>query len=234
MINYLKKIPPFFYICLFLPFFASCQRNITTAWEDTKTMGRYIQRQGKLLWNSDIDSKLIENENDFIQPQEEEYIPLSTNEKTSTQKSQVSQQPREIPGEQNSSIPSIESFSKPSNQLASIFKTMYFDTDYHSLKNKSDFQQVAKIAECMKKDPKLYVFISGHCDERASEGYNLALGTRRANTIRGLLIKRGVNPENIYTISYGKEMPVDLEHNAQAWEKNRRIEFKIYEKRNEK
>ena len=82
----------------------------------------------------------------------------------------------------------------------------------------------------MKKNPNVYIFVSGHCDERASEAYNLALGTRRANTLRSLLVKKGVNPNHIYTISFGKEMPVDLGHTAEAWSKNRRVEFKIFQK----
>ena len=82
----------------------------------------------------------------------------------------------------------------------------------------------------MKDNPDLYVFAAGHCDERADEQYNLALGTRRAHFVRNLLIKKGVHANRIYTISFGKEMPVDLGHNEIAWKKNRRVEFKIFDK----
>ncbi|PCI91855.1 hypothetical protein COB11_08045, partial [Candidatus Aerophobetes bacterium] len=69
-----------------------------------------------------------------------------------------------------------------------------------------------------------------HCDERASEAYNLSLGTRRAGHIRTLLVKKGVDPNHVFTTSFGKEIPLDLEHNREAWYTNRRAEFKIYKK----
>jgi peptidoglycan-associated lipoprotein len=86
------------------------------------------------------------------------------------------------------------------------------------------------IAAYMKNHPNVYVSVVGHCDERASEAYNLALGTRRSNYVRTLLIQRGVNKERVHSSSYGKEQPVDLGHSPSAWARNRRAEFKIYEK----
>ena len=127
-------------------------------------------------------------------------------------------------------IPSIEHFSVPQAELAELFKNVYFNTDEHVLRKKEYYSVVDRIADYMKKNPNVYIFVSGHCDERASEAYNLALGTRRANTLRSLLVKKGVNPNHIYTISFGKEMPADLGHTSEAWSKNRRVEFKIFKK----
>ena len=210
---------------------AGCQKSAQTAWEDTKTMGRYLHQQGQLLWKQDIDSKMIESEDQFTSPQEEEFIPLKDEDLKSQFADHSIPQPKEVPGALGSSIPSIEQFTKPTAQLANLFHDLYFNTDEHTLKDKEAYGNIASIAEHMKKHPDLYIFVAGHCDERASEAYNLALGTRRANTIRNLLVKRGVNPNHIYTISFGKEMPFDLGHTAEAWAKNRRVEFKIFEKK---
>jgi peptidoglycan-associated lipoprotein len=213
---------------------SGCQNSSNTVWEDTKTMGRYIHRKSQLLWKQDVDSRMIDSEEDFTGPQEEEYLPLR-DEDLKTQFADLSiPQPKEIPGGIGSTIPSIEHFVKPTSHLATLFKNIHFNTDEHVLRSKEYYQVVANIAEHMKKNPNLYVFVSGHCDERASEAYNLALGTRRANTIRNLLVKRGVNPNHIYTISFGKEMPDDLGHTPEAWAKNRRVEFKIFEKKGTK
>ncbi len=82
----------------------------------------------------------------------------------------------------------------------------------------------------MRFHPNIYIFIEGHTDERGPQAYNLALGSRRANTVRNLLINEGVDPDRLFTISYGKERPVILERHEEGWAKNRRGEFKIYER----
>jgi peptidoglycan-associated lipoprotein len=87
-----------------------------------------------------------------------------------------------------------------------------------------------EIASYMKKNPNVYLLVTGHCDERASAGYNLALGMRRSNYIRSLLVKNGVDLNRIYTVSRGKEEPVSMGHSPEDWKQNRRAEFKIYEK----
>jgi peptidoglycan-associated lipoprotein len=208
-----------------------CQNNASTVWEDTKTMGRYLHRQGQLLWKQDVDSKMVDSEEEFVGPQEEEFIPLNDADLKTQFADHSIAQPKEVPGAIGSSIPSIEQFVKPTSHLANLFQNLYFNTDEHTLKDKEAYGNVASIAEYMKKNENLYIFVAGHCDERASEAYNLALGTRRANTIRNLLVKRGVNPNRIYTISFGKEMPFEIGHTAEAWAKNRRAEFKIFDKK---
>lgn len=211
--------------------FTGCQSNTNTVWEDTKTIGRYLHRKGQLLWKQDADSRMLESEDEFIGPQDEEYVPLKDEDLKTQFADHSIPQPKEVPGAIGSSIPSIEQFVKPTSHLASLFQNLYFNTDEHTLRSREYYKNVANIAEHMKKNPNLYIFISGHCDERASEAYNLALGTRRANTIRNLLVKRGVNPNHIYTISFGKEMPAELGHTPEIWSKNRRVEFKIFEKK---
>lgn len=207
-----------------------CQRSSGAVWEDTKTIGRHIQRKSKLLWNQDLDSRMISSADEFTGPIEEEYIPLRDADIKMQYADLQTPQPKATPVAKNSEILNIDNFRKPTAKLASIFKTLYFNTDESTLKGKEYVQDVTSIIDYMKKNPKLYIFIEGHCDERASEAYNLSLGTRRANTIKNLLIKGGVDSSRVYTISFGKEMPSDTRHSPEAWAKNRRVEFKIFEK----
>jgi len=69
--------------------------------------------------------------------------------------------------------------------------------------------------------------IEGHCDERGTIEYNLALGERRANSVKNYLVNYGIDPNRLTTISYGEERPKDPRHNEEAWAKNRRVEFVI-------
>lgn len=75
--------------------------------------------------------------------------------------------------------------------------------------------------------PEFGLFIEGHCDERDTDEYNLALGDRRANAARDYLILLGVEAARLQTISYGEERPVDPGHNEAAWSKNRRGHFVV-------
>ena len=67
--------------------------------------------------------------------------------------------------------------------------------------------------------------IEGHCDERGTQEYNLALGERRALAVRGHLMKLGISGERLLTISYGEESPASAGHSEEAWQQNRRSEF---------
>jgi peptidoglycan-associated lipoprotein len=71
------------------------------------------------------------------------------------------------------------------------------------------------------------VQIQGHCDERGTVEYNLALGEKRASAAKDYLVGMGINPDRLSTISYGEERPANPGHNEAAWAQNRRDEFKI-------
>lgn len=77
-------------------------------------------------------------------------------------------------------------------------------------------------AEWMKRYPNVHLTIEGHCDERGTREYNLALGERRANSVKSYMVALGVEPSRINTISYGKERPAILGSNPAAWTQNRR------------
>lgn len=104
-------------------------------------------------------------------------------------------------------------------------KRVYFEYDKSSI--------TPEAAEILKKNrdyllasPKARVLIEGHCDERGTVEYNLALGERRANSVRRFLEDLRIDSKRMDTISYGEERPVDPAANEEAWAKNRRAQFK--------
>ena len=104
---------------------------------------------------------------------------------------------------------------------------IYFDFDRSELKPEAQ-ANLRKKAEWLRANPMHSVLIAGHCDERGTSEYNLALGERRANSAREYIISLGVSRDRIETISYGEEKPVDPGHNEEAWAKNRRAEFSLF------
>ena len=140
--------------------------------------------------------------------------------------------PSESPGDIGSSIPGIQAFRDPSTnpQLAAVFRPIYFDYNSDLVKGGQNLQALHAISDYLRSHPNVYIFIEGHTDERGPQAYNLALGSRRANAIRNALINDGIHPDRLFTISYGKERPVILEQHEEGWAKNRRGEFKIYER----
>ena len=105
--------------------------------------------------------------------------------------------------------------------LAKIGNTVYFGYDSSAL---SDDAQATLMRQAgfLRGNPSLTVTIEGHCDERGTREYNLALGERRATAARDYLLAQGVDPARIRVISYGKERPVASGSNEQSWSKNRR------------
>ena len=99
--------------------------------------------------------------------------------------------------------------------------TIYFDTDQFNI---DDVDQAAlrQQAQYLQQYPNVRATVEGHCDERGTREYNLALGERRANAARNYLVSLGVSGDRITTVSYGKERPVELGSNEAAWARNRR------------
>lgn len=79
----------------------------------------------------------------------------------------------------------------------------------------------------LKDNPGESVTIEGNCDERGTVAYNLALGERRAQSVKKFLVNAGIDASRLQTVSYGKEKPLDPGHNEAAWAKNRRAHFRI-------
>lgn len=107
-----------------------------------------------------------------------------------------------------------------------INENIYFDFDKYNLLSLA--QQVLQIkAEWLRNNPDVSVIIEGHCDERGTNEYNLALGDRRAESANSYLINLGIEGSRLTTVSYGEERPVDPGHNEVAWANNRRAHFEI-------
>ena len=126
----------------------------------------------------------------------------------------------------------------PSDQLASAaqagvavteekpsqFDDVRFDFDKSDVKE--DGRKTCQVvADYLKKNPKAKLLIEGHCDERGTAEYNMALGERRATAVMTYLVSLGVSKAALSTVSFGKEKPLDPDHSEGAWAKNRRAHF---------
>ncbi|MDL2275673.1 peptidoglycan-associated lipoprotein Pal [Desulfosarcina sp. OttesenSCG-928-G10] len=101
---------------------------------------------------------------------------------------------------------------------------IYFDFDSSVLTSAAQVILKTK-AEWLYANPSVNVVIEGHCDERGTTAYNLALGERRAESAKAFLVNMGIPHTRLTTISYGEEMPLDPGHHEAAWVKNRRTAF---------
>jgi len=103
-------------------------------------------------------------------------------------------------------------------------QTIYFDYDKADIRP-DQVSQLEANASWLKQNRGVKFTIEGHCDDRGSAEYNIGLGDRRANSVKEFLIKQGVDPSNIKTISYGEERPVCTEETEQCYQRNRRAAF---------
>jgi peptidoglycan-associated lipoprotein len=102
-----------------------------------------------------------------------------------------------------------------------LLKDIHFDFDKYNIRP-GDGEILNQTVALLKKYPKIKIQVEGHCDERGTVEYNLALGQRRANSTKTYLVSHSISSNRISTISYGKEKPLDSGHNEEAWAKNRR------------
>ncbi len=118
----------------------------------------------------------------------------------------------------------IENRSLDEINLESPFTPVFFGLDSFVLDAEAQ-QMAAANAELLYQFPTWVVTIEGHCDERGTAEYNLALGERRAQAVKAYLVSLGIEESRILTVSYGKEFPFDPGHDEQAWAANRRGHF---------
>ena len=103
---------------------------------------------------------------------------------------------------------------------------IYFAFDRSNLSPMAQ-ENLRRKADWLRANPDATVTIEGHCDERGTNEYNLALGDRRAESAKSFLVDLGISANRLATISYGEERPVDPRHNEEAWAKNRRGHFVV-------
>jgi len=105
-----------------------------------------------------------------------------------------------------------------------VFRNVHFAFDSSELDDVGR-QNTEYNVEILKANPDIQVILEGHCDERGTAEYNMALGEQRARTVGKVLESYGVTPNRIKTISYGEEVPVSEGHDEYAWAQNRRAHF---------
>ncbi len=98
---------------------------------------------------------------------------------------------------------------------------VYFETDKHNISSSSAFTLESQ-ANWLKSTPGFQLLIEGHCDERGTREYNLALGEKRGNSVKEFLASLGVDPGRLTVVSYGKERPAAEGSTSEAWSENRR------------
>jgi len=130
--------------------------------------------------------------------------------------------------------PSITDDSLAGKDLDVINKNSPFQPVFYAL-DSSELDQAGQQvlnanAEVLRKYPTWIITIEGHCDERGTAEYNLALGERRALAAKTYLVSLGIPTERLRTVSYGKEFPFDPGHDEAAWSKNRRAHFVVTSK----
>lgn len=125
---------------------------------------------------------------------------------------------------QSSSLDQLRKGGDVGTPASSPLKDIYFDFDRADLR--PDARETLKVnAQWLKENPASTVQVEGHCDERGTAEYNLALGARRAQAAKDYLVTLGIAEQRISTISYGQELPVCREHNEECWQKNRHDRF---------
>ncbi len=141
--------------------------------------------------------------------------------------------PPEATREVTESFPSQEVASEPVTEPSvdewnrrGVLRTVYFGYDQSDLTDETRAVLQANAA-WLKDNAKRSIRIEGHCDERGTVEYNLALGQRRAAAAKDYLVSLGVPAERIRTVSYGKERPADPGRSEDAWARNRRAEFYV-------
>jgi peptidoglycan-associated lipoprotein len=133
---------------------------------------------------------------------------------------------REVAASTSSSLDALRMGESTATPASSPIKDVYFDFDRHELT--AEAREILKNnTQWLKAHPTVHVQIEGHCDERGTVEYNLALGARRAQSVKEYLTSLGIAVERLSDISYGEEIPVCREQTEACWQKNRRARFVI-------
>ena len=126
----------------------------------------------------------------------------------------------------SSSLDALQRGESTATPASSPLKDVYFDFDRYDLR--ADSREILKANSAwLKANPAAQVQIEGHCDERGTTEYNVALGSRRAESVKDYLVTLGTSADRLSTISYGEEVPVCREQSEECWQKNRRVRFVV-------
>ena len=114
-----------------------------------------------------------------------------------------------------------------SMEQAGMFSPVFFGFDSAQI-DPAESSKIEAVAEYLKSNASAGVIVEGHCDERGSNEYNLALGERRALAVRAYLVGLGIDASRVQTKSFGEERPVAAGHDESSWSQNRRSEFVLF------
>jgi len=114
-------------------------------------------------------------------------------------------------------------------KVEALMKDINFGYDSYAI-DSSELPKINAVGNYLKQNGAIRIVAEGHCDERGTVEYNLALGQKRAEAVKAYLVKMGIDGGRIRTISFGAEVPVDPGHTEDAWARNRRAHFKIDQK----
>ncbi len=121
-------------------------------------------------------------------------------------------------------LPSDYSVDSGGGDMSISERTIYFAFDDYSLNAQSQ-TNIDEVAKYMNNNSDVQIKLEGHCDERGSTEYNLALGQRRAQSVKDYLVQLGIDENRLPTVSYGEEKPAVDGGDEAAWSQNRRVEF---------
>ena len=158
-----------------------------------------------------------------------QQAPSKPPETTGPQKAEATQKPTTSAPSKPAQASSLEALQKGTlgkGAEQGPLRDVNFDFDRYDLS--AEARDILKgHATWLKTNPQVRVEIEGHCDERGTNEYNLALGAKRADSVKRYLIDLGISTNTLSTISYGEELPLCKEQNEGCWAKNRRAHFVV-------
>jgi peptidoglycan-associated lipoprotein len=150
--------------------------------------------------------------------------PATAEGKTKVDSAKTAESTTKAPG--SSSLDALQRGESTATPASSPLKDVYFDFDRYDLR--ADSREILKANSAwLKANPAAQVQIEGHCDERGTTEYNVALGSRRAESVKDYLVTLGTSADRLSTISYGEEVPVCREQTEECWQNNRRVRFVV-------
>jgi peptidoglycan-associated lipoprotein len=158
-------------------------------------------------------------------PVKEEVVKKDTKMETMKVEERVFEKP-EVQGEGKV----VESALPAEDQAKSIFKDVLFDYDKYDIKSEAR-PALDAVAAYLSGNKGINIVVEGHCDDRGTNEYNLALGERRAKSAKNYMTSLGVSPDRMIVITFGEEKPVCTAQNESCWQQNRRAHFVVVKSR---
>jgi peptidoglycan-associated lipoprotein len=150
--------------------------------------------------------------------------PVPAETKTKVDSAKTTESTTKAPA--SSSLDALQRGESTATPASSPLKDVYFDFDRYDLR--ADAREILKANSVwLKANPAAQVQIEGHCDERGTTEYNVALGSRRAESVKDYLVTLGASADHLSSISYGEEVPVCREQTEECWRQNRRVRFVV-------